>query len=222
MWYVIPLSLSAYLDVEFEYTLKPCKFLEGEFVGLSNIARCTNFYEPCECNPTANTCGPPQSCSAGGCAGTFDPNSNIARCRGNFEGCICTPSTSACGTARSCDANGCSGTYDTNSNTARCRGNFPGCVCNPTSNTCPPRSQGCQDNECLGSYNQDGSSTCKNAFRGCLCVMPTLGTLYWGEICDGRFMVRARRRLASVRVSLTVSQDGTCTDLASFPHRCGM
>ncbi|KAK4110256.1 hypothetical protein N656DRAFT_286029 [Canariomyces notabilis] len=161
--------------------------------------RCRGNFRGCQCNPTPRTCGAPQSCSAGGCAGTFDPNSNVARCRNNYAGCVCVPSTGSCGTPLSCDLNGCAGTYDFNSNVARCRGNFAGCICLPTQNTCRPP-QTCAAGGCEGTYDNRelGVATCKAAYRGCR-VQSGAGLAGWVRHPQALRLWRLQRGGARVR-----------------------
>ena len=134
----------------------------------------------CQCTPTPNTCGNPQSCDTNGCAGTFDSN-GIATCKGNFVPCQCNPTSNTCGNPQSCDSNGCAGTFDSNGK-ATCKGKFTGCQCNATGNTCGTP-QRCDLNDCNGSRGGDGVWRCTNKFAGCQChgVPP----LVWGYADSG-------------------------------------
>ena len=137
----------------------------------------------CPCNPTASTpgfsCGTPQSCDAGGCAGDWDASGTRGVCKGNYAGCGCTPTGGMCGAQKACDAGGCDGGWDASGTKGVCQGAYAGCACTPTSGMCGVQ-QGCDQGGCDGGWDASGTKgVCKGNYAGCGCK-PT------GEMCGGK------------------------------------
>ncbi|CZR61865.1 uncharacterized protein PAC_11762 [Phialocephala subalpina] len=76
--------------VGYSRTVMSATVCDGTYNANSNVAMCRNFFQGCNCTPVPSTCGPPQSCSAGGCGGTIDSTGNEAHCCLNFAGCACS------------------------------------------------------------------------------------------------------------------------------------
>lgn len=93
---------------------------QGNFVG-------------CQCQATANTCGPPQSCDLNGCEGQFNLDNGKAFCTKNFVGCECTATANTCGNPQSCDMDNCDGQFQGSVRNPVCTNFFNGCECVATS-----------------------------------------------------------------------------------------
>ncbi len=90
------------------------------------VARCQNKFKSCQCTPTDDTCGDPQSCSANGCNGGW-ADIEVARCQNAFKSCQCTPTADLCGTPQSCNTGDCNGTMIGSKGT--CQSHHAGCAC---------------------------------------------------------------------------------------------
>lgn len=142
---------------------------DGKFLGNAPYASCTNFFQGCECEQSAKTCGPPQDCSMNGCAGEFDLSNGLAYCSGNFKGCQCQPNAATCGRPQACEQDNCKGGFNGNQPYPVCKGFFAGCTCSATDATCG-NPQPCDRNGCAGAYDSSGVARCQGNFKGCKCT----------------------------------------------------
>jgi len=149
----------------------------GTYNANSNTAVCRGNFAGCTCSPTANCCGPPQSCEAGGCGGTVDNTATqAATCKANYIGCSCIASAATpgdCGPIDSCSFAGCNGFVGPASFYGTCTGGaHPGCACVPDPMVLTVSIRTYLNNQAAASYSTMDRSSSASASMKILVLAP--------------------------------------------------